>query len=166
MNFLKRFTTWLLLLTVLTASGLVSAKVVSGVQNLSGSLHQAETTSNPLWHQAKIDFSYDAASGSPVATKSARSPGNGLKLNKQLGSQQQLGERGVPIAGAGSKTPLRGSNRLANEYGSNASDWAKRSSTRHKAPDGRSFETHWYENSVTGQRVEPKTIVQEYLKGQ
>jgi len=31
--------------------------------------------------------------------------------------------------------------------------------------DGRSFETHWYENSVTGQRVEPKTIVQEYLQG-
>jgi len=99
------------------------------------------------------------------ATKSARNPSNGLKLNKQLGNQQQLGEKGVPIAGAGSKTPLRDSNRLANEYGGNASDWAKRSSTRHKAPDGRSFETHWYENSATGQRVEPKTIVQEYLQG-
>lgn len=99
------------------------------------------------------------------AAKSARNPGNGLKLNKQLGSQQQLGERGIPIAGAGSKTPLRDSNRLAHEYGSNVSDWTKRSSTRHKAPDGRSFQTHWYENSATGMRVEPKTIVQEYLKG-
>jgi len=30
---------------------------------------------------------------------------------------------------------------------------------------GRKFETHWYENSTTGQRVEPKTIVEDYLKG-
>jgi RHS repeat-associated protein len=106
-----------------------------------------------------------AVGKSVFATKSARNPSNGLKLNKQLGSQQQLGEKGVSIAGSGSKTPLRDSNRLANEYGGNSADWAKRSSTRHKAPDGRSFETHWYENSATGQRVEPKTIVQEYLQG-
>ena len=70
MNLLKRFTTWLLLLTVLAASGLVSAKVASGVQNLSGGLHQGNITDNALIHQAKIGFSYDDASGSPVATKS------------------------------------------------------------------------------------------------
>jgi|GEM_PF-3623553 len=67
MRFIKHLTTWLLLLTVITASGVVSAKVASGPQNLSGGLHQAETTSNPLWHQAKIGFSYDAASGFPLA---------------------------------------------------------------------------------------------------
>ncbi|QSH59617.1 hypothetical protein A0J47_020255 (plasmid) [Photobacterium damselae subsp. damselae] len=69
------------------------------------------------------------------------------------------------VAGAGSKTPLRDSKRLANEYGGSTSNWSKRSSLKHTAPDGRKFETHWYENSVTGQRVEPKTIVEDYLKG-
>ena len=69
MRFIKHLTTWLLLLTVLTASGLVSAKVASGSQNLSGGLHQENVTANALMHQAKIGFSYDDASGSPVATK-------------------------------------------------------------------------------------------------
>ncbi|MES9903262.1 MAG: hypothetical protein ABW168_11395, partial [Sedimenticola sp.] len=69
MRLIKHLTTWLLLLTVLTASGLVSAKVASGSQNLSGSLYQGNVTANALMHQAKIDFSYDDASGSPVAPK-------------------------------------------------------------------------------------------------
>ncbi|WP_228779238.1 hypothetical protein [Methylobacter sp. BlB1] len=94
-----------------------------------------------------------------------KNPANAVKLSKQLASEQQLGEAGIPVAGAGTKTVLRDANRLVNEYGGNASDWAKRSSTQHTATDGRKFETHWYENSVTGQRVEPKTIVEEYLKG-
>ncbi len=70
MRFIKHLAIWLLLLTVLTASGLVSAKVASGSQNLSGGLHQAESGFNSLVRLAKIDFSYDAASGSPVVTKS------------------------------------------------------------------------------------------------
>ncbi|MCP4935606.1 MAG: hypothetical protein GY927_15720 [bacterium] len=68
MRFIKHLTTWLLLLTVLTASGLVSAKVASGSQNISGGLHQGNIAANALMHQAKIDLSYDAASGSPVVT--------------------------------------------------------------------------------------------------
>ncbi|MEJ1414891.1 MAG: HNH endonuclease signature motif containing protein [Candidatus Sedimenticola sp. (ex Thyasira tokunagai)] len=70
MRLIKHLTTWLLLLTVLTASGVVSAKVASGSQNLSGGLYQGNVTANALTHQAKIEFSYDGASGSPVATKS------------------------------------------------------------------------------------------------
>ncbi len=100
-----------------------------------------------------------------VTKSAARNPVNAVKLNKQLGSQQQLGETGISVAGAGSKTLLRDSKRLASEYGGNTSDWSKRSSLKHTAPDGRKFETHWYENSATGQRVEPKTIVEDYLKG-
>ncbi|MEJ1338509.1 MAG: polymorphic toxin type 24 domain-containing protein [Candidatus Sedimenticola sp. (ex Thyasira tokunagai)] len=69
MRLIKHLTTWLLLLTVLTASGVVSAKVASGSQNLSGGLYQGNVTANALTHQAKIEFSYDGASGSPVATK-------------------------------------------------------------------------------------------------
>lgn len=30
--------------------------------------------------------------------------------------------------------------------------------------DGKKFETHWYKNGKTGQRVEPKTIVEYYLR--
>lgn len=71
MRFIKHLTTWLLLLTVLTASGLVSAKVASGSLNLSGGLYQENVTANALMHLAKIDFSTDAASGFPLATKSA-----------------------------------------------------------------------------------------------
>ena len=71
MSLTKHLTTWLLLLTVITASGLVSAKVASGVQNLSGGLHQENATANVLMHQAKIGISYDAASGFPLAAKSA-----------------------------------------------------------------------------------------------
>jgi len=87
-------------------------------------------------------------------------PANAVKLNKQLASEQQLGEEGVPIAGAGTKTPLRDANRLANEYGGEAIDWSKRSSSQHIGLDSKRFETHWYENSVTGQRVEAKTIIE------
>ena len=70
MRILKHLTTWLLLLTVFLASGVVSGKLASGPQNLGWAGHQAKTTSNPLWHQAKIDYSYGEASGSSVATKS------------------------------------------------------------------------------------------------
>ncbi len=69
MRILKHLTTWLLLLTIFPAGGTVSAKVASGHQNLGWTGHQVETTSNQLWHQAKIDYSYGEASGSPVATK-------------------------------------------------------------------------------------------------
>ncbi|RDX39105.1 RHS repeat-associated core domain-containing protein [Vibrio campbellii] len=103
---------------------------------------------------------------SDVGNSAARSPINSVNLNKQLGSQQQLGEAGVALAGAGSKTPIKDTKRLVNEYGGNASDWSKRSSSQHTASDGRKFETHWYENTSTGQRVEQKTIVQDYIKSQ
>ncbi len=69
MRFIKHLTTWLLLLAVLMVSGLVSAKVASGSQNLSGRLNQAESGFNSLIRQAKIDFNYDTASGSSVVTK-------------------------------------------------------------------------------------------------
>ena len=70
MRLIKHLTTWLLLLTVITASGVVSAKVASGVQNLSGGLHQENATANVLMHLAKIGISYDAASGFPLVPKS------------------------------------------------------------------------------------------------
>lgn len=65
--------TKLLLITLLalSASGVVSAKVASGSQNLGPGLHQGETVFNPLTHLAKIDFSTTLTPDSPVVTKSA-----------------------------------------------------------------------------------------------
>ncbi|WP_164831617.1 RHS repeat-associated core domain-containing protein, partial [Salinivibrio socompensis] len=133
----------------------------------AGGLRPQAYVANPLEWVDPLGLAGAAhgGEGEDVTNSAARNPANAVKLNKQLGSQQQLGETGVSVAGAGSKTLLRDSKRLANEYGGNTSDWSKRSSLKHTAPDGRKFETHWYENSTTGQRVEPKTIVEDYLKG-
>ncbi|MCP4485994.1 MAG: hypothetical protein GY820_01495 [Gammaproteobacteria bacterium] len=107
MRFIKHLTTWLLLLTVLTASGLVSAKVASGSQNLSGGLHQAESGFNSLIRQAKIDFNYDAASGSPVVTKKGLG-GNPFKGKTPKQIDEAFRKKGFdikgtdPVAGKGS----------------------------------------------------------------
>ncbi len=58
-----------ILLLVFTASGVVSAKVASGPQNLGSGLHQAESLLNSLAHLGWDGFSYDAAPGSSVVTK-------------------------------------------------------------------------------------------------
>lgn len=67
-NLLKNLT--VILLLVFTASGVVSAKVASGPQNLSPGLHQAESLLNSLPHLGWDGFSYDEASGSSVVAKS------------------------------------------------------------------------------------------------
>ena len=68
--------TKLLLITILalSASGVVSAKVASGPQNLGPGLHQGETAFNPLTHLAKIDVSTTLTPGSPVVTKKVPNP--------------------------------------------------------------------------------------------
>jgi len=68
--------TKLLLITILalSASGVVSAKVASGPQNLGPGLHQGETAFNPLTHLAKIDVSTTLTPGSPVVTKKGTLP--------------------------------------------------------------------------------------------
>lgn len=100
------------------------------------------------------DVATSAAKG--VAT-GAESAVNGLKLNKSLASQAQMGEVGTTMAGAGARVPFRDAARVAKEHGGNAADWVKRSSSSHTARDGATFETHWVENVRTGQRVEFKT---------
>lgn len=66
-----------------------------------------------------------------------------IRLNKRLGSLQQLGEKGVVLAGGNSPVALRDSKRLSSQYGGGSSDWAKFSSSQHISSDGRKFETHW-----------------------
>ncbi|MES9904411.1 MAG: hypothetical protein ABW168_17260, partial [Sedimenticola sp.] len=55
-------------------------------------------TANALMHQAKIDFSYDDASGSPVAPKSGR------KVDlKETGSYTNTHASGTTYSGKGSR---------------------------------------------------------------
>lgn len=114
--------------------------------------------------------------GSSLETGSAKSVGfdeygpassytNKLLLQKQLASEAQLSESGIPIAGNGSPKILRDSARLANEYGGNQSDWAKMRSSSFTAWDKTQFETHWYQNIVSGVRVEYKTNITNFVTG-
>jgi len=79
---------------------------------------------------------------------------NGLKLSKQLASEVQMLEPGRIIIEA---VDLRDATRLASTYGGDANHWVKMGSSSFKAKGGVRFETHWYENLSTGQRVEFKT---------
>jgi hypothetical protein len=92
-----------------------------------------------------------------AGTGRASSALNGVLLNRSLASAQQMGERGFPIAGAGTVKELRVARQLAVDYGGSPSDWAKMVSSSYRGADGYQFETHWYENTRTGLRVEPKT---------
>jgi len=83
-----------------------------------------------------------------------------VNLKKQLASDEQLGESGRTIIGRPKdQRILDVAPRLTREYGGNPEDWAKKSSTSYKPADGSHVETHWYENIVTGQRVEYKTKI-------
>ncbi|MBN1814007.1 MAG: hypothetical protein JXA14_19375 [Anaerolineae bacterium] len=68
-----------------------------------------------------------------------------------------MSERGFPLAGAGTAEELRVARQLAVDYGGSPNDWAKMASSSYRGADGYQFETHWYENTKTGLRVEWKT---------
>jgi RHS repeat-associated protein len=92
--------------------------------------------------------------------------GSLMDLNKSLASQEQMGQlaagEGTPIAGAGTNTTLRDSQRLAAQYGGDPGDWQKVTSGNYNpgGAKGGGFETHAYQNSKTGQVVETKTKFQ------
>ena len=88
----------------------------------------------------------------------ASSAASALRLSKKLASEAQMSEAGVPMAGAGTTTAIRDVNRLVGQYGGNAADWSKMTSTAFKASDGTIIQTHWYQNDVLGLVVEKKTI--------
>lgn len=95
----------------------------------------------------------------------ASSAVQGLNLEKSLASEAQtarvMAGEGEVIAGAGTKTELRAADRLSSQYGGNAGDWSKVSGGNHVAKDGTKIETHAYQNSATGQVVEPKTKLRD-----
>ena len=86
MNMMKHIQTWILItLLALFANGVVSAKLASGHQNLSGNLHQSQTVLKALLHQGLEEVSTMNVSGSPLAPKGATQP----KL-KRIHSDQTL----------------------------------------------------------------------------
>uniref|UniRef100_UPI000ACA5DE4 polymorphic toxin type 10 domain-containing protein n=1 Tax=Leptospira weilii TaxID=28184 RepID=UPI000ACA5DE4 len=89
-----------------------------------------------------------------VPNAGASSAANSVKLNKSLASEAQMKGKGTEIF---KSDKLRQAGNLAKEYGGESKDWAKMSSKSYTAKDGTKFETHWYENTSTGLRVEPKT---------
>lgn len=96
----------------------------------------------------------------------ANSALQGQNLARQLTSEEQSSNA---LAGIGSSdVPINEAtaNRLAQQYGGSPGDWAKmnsESSAAHgvQTPNGSNFETHWYQNSSTGQVVEVKTKIFE-----
>lgn len=95
---------------------------------------------------------------------------SGRNLARQLTSEEQLSQaiagRGEAIMGAGTNKPLWQSttNQLSKDYGGSPADWAKMrsgSSATHgtTTPSGANFETHWYQNTQSGQAVEFKTKI-------
>lgn len=110
-----------------------------------------------------------AAAGVGVAAVAiggdASSAVSGILLNRSLASAQQMGERGFPIAGAGTLKELRVAQQLAVDYGGSPDDWAKMVSSSYRGPDGYAFQTRWYENTKTGLRVEWKTKLTGLWRG-
>lgn len=104
-----------------------------------------------------------AAIGMSSATREARNPKNGLNLKKQLASEQQnaalVSGEGQVMAGTGHKASIRDEPRLVSEHGGSIGDWQKVRSTSYTAPDGTKIETHAYQNSRTGEVVEPKSKI-------
>ncbi|MDE0547410.1 hypothetical protein [Microbacterium sp. C7(2022)] len=94
-----------------------------------------------------------------AANGGAQSVVSGTQLSLRLASEQQLGEAGTRIIGAGTGRALlsQTTTRLTSQYGGVADDWAKMTSSSFTARNGLTIETHWYENLSNGLRVEPKT---------
>lgn len=91
----------------------------------------------------------------------AHNASNALKLSKSLASEAQMSEKGTVIAGEGANSAFRNASKAADSYGGKASDWVKKSSSSYTAKDGTKFETHWLENTSTGERQEFKTILEK-----
>ena len=91
--------------------------------------------------------------------------GFGINLNKKLASEEQMGKGKRFITGTKEQTGktkdeiFNDANKASKNYGGKSSDYQKKSSKSYKAKDGTVFETHWIENTKTGQKNEFKTKI-------
>jgi RHS repeat-associated protein len=96
-----------------------------------------------------------------LARDAARSTASALLLEKQLVSQAQMAEvlhgGGRVMAGAGVRREIDDLPRLIDQYGGDAADWTKITSSTYKTRAGELLETHAYRNVRTGEIVELKS---------
>jgi hypothetical protein len=121
-------------------------------------------TATDLTYSDLASMAISAAAGMVGNIRTSRSAADGVRLGKQLASEAQTGELmaggGQSMAGAGAKKPINDNNRIVQQHGGSAEDWAKVRSSSYTAADGVRFETHAYQNTVTGAIVELKTKFQ------
>lgn len=122
--------------------------------------------SRAVRHHIGLAGAVDECSGaynSPVVTGAAMvamlADGEGEALAAK--SVASMADEGRLIAGPGG-APFRDVARVVEQYGGSAQEWAKMSSRKFVDAAGRSFETHWVQNLVTGARTEFKT---KFLQG-
>lgn len=115
--------------------------IVQGDGNAFGSIigHETANTATVLATSAAGEGISALRGGSAAISGSGANASSGLKLSKQLASEQQMGE---VIAGGNHEKALRKAGDLAAEYGGNANDWVKKTSSNYMSSDGFSFETH------------------------
>jgi RHS repeat-associated protein len=139
----------------------VVADFTPGVGDVKGFVDAYNDPSAANIAAAVVGLAGPIGDGAAKLIKGADNIADGVRLNKQLGSEQQLGEvmsgNGEVIAGGANGKELRDAPRLSAVHGGEASDWTKVTSSSHTAPDGQKFSTHAYQNQTTGQVVEPKT---------
>ena len=97
--------------------------------------------------------------GGKWVKSTAKLLGEQTKLALKLASESQMSEAGTVII-----RELKSGARLASQYGGEATDWVKKSSSSF-SKGGRTIETHWYENLTNGLRTEFKTIIDATMKG-
>jgi RHS repeat-associated protein len=135
------------LVPVVGQAAVLSAKIMSGSD---------VSAEDIAWTAAEVVPAGLIGKGAKLIDKAgdvANSAINSVKLAKQLASEAQMAEKGITIIGPGK---LNEAARLSQQYGGDAADWVKKSSSSF-TKNGTTFETHWYENLATGMRTEFKT---------
>jgi len=88
----------------------------------------------------------------------ANSATNALKLEKQLASQEQLGQLSKG-GGTVISQPAKQADRIAAQTGRNPANIQKVSSDARVARDGQQIQTHSFRDAHTNELIEPKTII-------
>lgn len=93
-----------------------------------------------------------------LVTKGANSSVNGVKLQKQLASQEQLGQLSKG-GGTVISQPAKQADRIAAQTGRNPANIQKVSSDAKVMKDGQQIQTHSFRDASTNELIEPKTII-------
>ena len=82
-------------------------------------------------------------------------------LKKSLASEDQMSQPGGVMAVAGSATPLRKAQDLADTYGGSPEDWVHKYSSSFNSAEGTHVETHWFEVAIQILRIFKRFLIQQ-----